>query len=369
MAKKSKTTNNNSFLRDMIREIGDINTFIADDGMHSSEFTGSIDTGSYILNGILSGSIYGGVPNNKIVAFAGESATGKTFFVLGLVKKFLDDNPLAGVIYYDTEAAVTKQMMLDRGIDTRRVVISEQNTIEEFRTHAMRTLDRYLTIEEDDRPPLMFVLDSLGMLSTGKEVHDISTDKRNEKGEATKDMTRPGLIRGSFRALSLRLAKARAPMLVTNHTYDKIGTMYPEKEMSGGSGLKYAASQIVFLSKKKDKDGKDVIGNIIHCKMYKSRLTKENKMVDVKLSYANGLDRYYGLLELAEKYEIIKKVSTQYQLPDGTKVFGKKINENPEIVFTKEILDKLDEAAAKEFRYGTEGAESDETSDESTEAA
>ena len=202
------------------------------------------------------------------------------------------------------------------------------------------------------------------------EVHDITEDKRNDQGASTKDMTRPGLIRGTFRALSLRLAKSRVPLLVTNHTYDKIGTMYPEKEMSGGSGLKYAASQIIFLSKKKDKDGKEVIGNIIHCRMYKSRLTKENKMVDVKLSYAHGLDRYYGLLELAEKYEIIKKVSTRYELPDGTKVFGKAINEDPEKVFTKDILDKLDEAAAKEFRYGKEGAGTDEKeSEESSEAA
>lgn len=366
----AKNKVSNSFFRDMVRDLGDANTFIADDGLHSSEFTGSVDTGSYILNALLSGSIYGGVPNNKIVAWAGESATGKTFFVLGLLKKFLDDNPLAGVVFYDTEAAVTKQMMLDRGIDVRRVIISEQNTIEEFRTHAMRTLDRYLAIEESERPPMMFVLDSLGMLSTGKEVHDITEDKRNDQGASTKDMTRPGLIRGTFRALSLRLAKSRVPLLVTNHTYDKIGTMYPEKEMSGGSGLKYAASQIIFLSKKKDKDGKEVIGNIIHCRMYKSRLTKENKMVDVKLSYAHGLDRYYGLLELAEKYEIIKKVSTRYELPDGTKVFGKAINEDPEKVFTKDILDKLDEAAAKEFRYGKEGAGTDEKeSEESSEAA
>lgn len=119
------------------------------------------------------------------------------------------------------------------------------------------------------------------------------------------------------------------------------------------SGLKYTASQIVFLSKKKDKDGKDVVGNIIRCRMVKSRFTKENKDVEVKLRYDTGLDRYYGLLDLAEKYNIIKKVSTRYELPDGRKVFGKAINENPEEYFTDEILQQLDAAAQKEFMYGT----------------
>ena len=90
--------------------------------------------------------------------------------------------------------------------------------------------------------------------------------------------------------------------------------MFPTKEMGGGSGLKYAASSIIYLSKKKDKDGTEVVGNIIHCKNHKSRLTVENKMVDVRLSYSDGLDRYYGLLELAEKHGIFKKVSTRIEV-------------------------------------------------------
>ena len=106
------------------------------------------------------------------------------------------------------------------------------------------------------------------------------------------------------------------------------------------------------LSKKKDRVGTDVIGNIIHCKMYKSRFTKENKMVDVRLSYATGLDRYYGLLELAEKYNLIKKVTTRYELPDGSKIFGKQILEDPDKYFTKEFLDALDVFAGQEFKYG-----------------
>jgi hypothetical protein len=132
-----------------------------------------------------------------------------------------------------------------------------------------------------------------------------------------------------------------------------VGSYVPTKELGGGTGLKYAASTIAMLGKRKEKDGTEVIGNIIKVKMYKSRLSKENSQVEVLLSYEKGLDKYYGLLEIAEKYEIIKKVSTRYELPDGTKVFGKNINDEPEKYFTKEILDQIDEAAKKEFSYGT----------------
>ena len=98
--------------------------------------------------------------------------------------------------------------------------------------------------------------------------------------------------------------------------------------------------------------GTEVIGNIVHCKNHKSRLTKENKMVDVRLTYDAGLDKYYGLLDLALKYGIFKSVSTRIELPDGTKTFGKTINNNPEKFFTDDIMNQLDEAARKEFSYG-----------------
>ena len=347
-----------SFLTDMVKGID--NTSLLADGGNSSEFSGSIDTGSYILNAAISGSIYGGVPNNKITAFAGESATGKTFFVLGVLKQFLEDNKDGGVIYFDTEAAVTKQMMDDRGIDTKRVVISEPSSIEEFRTNATRILSTYIE-QGKDAPPMMMVLDSLGMLSSAKELAD------TEAGSEKRDMTKSQLLRGTFRVLSLKLAKANVPLLVTNHVYDVIGAYIPTKEITGGAGLKYAASSIAMLGKKKDKDGTDVVGNIIKVTMHKSRFTKEQKKVEVKLSYDTGLDRYYGLLDLAEKYDIIKKVSTRFELPDGRKVFGKAINNNPTEYFTDEIMAQLEVAAGKEFKYGQVGI--DEVVEEAEDAS
>ena len=334
------------FFRNIVKELNDENTNVAADGLGSSEFGDTIDTGSYIFNAALSGSLFGGAPNNKVLALAGESSTGKTFFALGMVKRFLDDNPTGACFYFDTEAAVTKDMMESRGIDSKRVIISEQETIQKFRHTAIQILDNYAKADVSTRPPMLMVLDSLGQLSTTKEVEDTTS------GAETRDMTKAQLIKATFRVLNLKLAKVDVPLIVTNHVYDVIGSYVPMKEMGGGSGLKYTASQIVFLSKKKDKDGKDVVGNIIRCRMIKSRFTKENKDVEVKLRYDTGLDRYYGLLDLAEKYDIIKKVSTRYELPDGRKVFGKAINENPEEFFTDEILQQLEKAAQKEFLYG-----------------
>ena len=335
------------FFRTMVKDLNDENTTIAEDGLNSSEFSGTVDTGCYILNAALSGSLYGGVPNNKITAFAGESATGKTFFVMGVVKQFLNDNPDAAVFYFDTEAAVTKEMMKSRGIDTNRVIISEPETIQKFRHTALQIIDNYSKTSEKQRPPMMMVLDSLGQLSTTKEVEDTAS------GSETKDMTKAAVLKATFRVLNLKLAKINVPLLVTNHVYDVVGSYIPMKEMSGGSGLKYTASQIVFLGKKKEKDGTDVVGNIIKINMMKSRFTKENKKIEVLLTYDKGLDRYYGLLQLAEKYNIIKKVSTRYEMPDGVKVFGKAINKNPEKYFTDDIMAQLEEAAQKEFMYGS----------------
>jgi RecA/RadA recombinase len=335
-----------NFFASLVEQLKDEDTKILADGGASAEYTGCIDTGSYALNALLSGSIYGGVPNNKVTAFAGESATGKTFFVLGVVKRFLDDNPEGGVIYFDTEAAVTKSMMESRGIDTKRIVISEPDTIQKFRHTALQIIDKYAAQAKEKRKPMMMVLDSQGQLSSTKEMEDSS------EGKETRDMTKSQLIKATFRVLNLKLAKINVPLIVTNHVYDVVGAYVPTKEMSGGSGLKYTASTIVYLSKKKEKDGTEVIGNIVKARLYKSRLTKENKDVEVKITYDKGLDRYYGLLDIAEKYNIIKKVSTRYELPDGTKVFGKSINDQPEKYWTKELLDMIDEVCKKEFLYG-----------------
>ena len=285
-----------NFLKEIIKETGNEYATLVSEGVDSADVTSFIDTGSYSFNALLSGSIYGGMPGNKITAIAGEAATGKTFFALGICKHFLDTDKDAGVIYFESESAISKDMIEGRGVDSSRMVIVPVATVQEFRNQSIKILDKYISQPESSRKPLMFVLDSLGMLST-------------------------------------------------------------TKEMGGGSGLKYAASSIIYLGKRKEKDGTEVVGNIIHCKNYKSRLTKENAQIDVKLTYKQGLDKYYGLLELGEAAGIFKKVSTRYEMPDGSKVFGKNINDEPEKYFTKEVLDKIDEYARKKFSYGSDEEE------------
>jgi len=334
-----------SFLTDVAKEIGNEYAGLVSDGVSAGDSADFIDTGSHIFNALVSGSIYGGVPSNKITAIAGESSTGKTFFCLGIVQHFLDSNPDAGVIYFESESAISKQMIEDRGIASDRMLIVPVATIEQFRTQACRILDNYVEQPEDKRQPLMFVLDSLGMLSTEKEIADVAADKQ------VRDMTKSQLIKGAFRVLTLKLGKANVPMLVTNHTYDVIGSYVPTKEMGGGSGLKYASSTIIYLSKKKEKDGTEVVGNIIKCKTQKSRLTKENSQVETRLYYDKGLDRYYGLLELGERGGLWKNVAGRYEM-DGKKVYAKQILKDPETYFTAEVMQALDEIAKKEFCYG-----------------
>ncbi len=333
-----------TFLDDVINNIGDEYTSLASKIEESENY---IDSGSYVFNALVSGSIYGGFSGNKITAIAGDSSTGKTFFSLAVVRNFLDSNPDAIVLYFDTESAITKSLLEERNIDTNRVVVMNVVTIEEFRTKALQVVDRYTKEPEDKRQPMMFVLDSLGMLSTSKEITDALADKQ------VRDMTKSQLIKGAFRILTLKLGQANIPLIVTNHTYDVIGSYVPTKEMGGGSGLKYAASTIIYLSKSKEKDGKEVIGNIIKAKTAKSRLSKENQVVSIRLYYdARGLDRYYGLLELAEAAGIWKNVAGRYEV-DGKKVYGKTILENPEKFFTDEVMSQIDIAARDTFSYGS----------------
>ena len=331
------------FLKEIVKEVGGEYTQLAADIDDSETY---VDTGSYIFNGLVSGSIFGGVSGNKITAIAGESSTGKTFFSLAVVKNFLDSNPDGYCLYFDTEAAVNKSLLADRGIDLNRVVVLNVVTIEQFRSQALKAVDIYLKKKEEDRRPCMFVLDSLGMLSTEKEITDALNDKQ------VRDMTKSQLVKGAFRMLTLKLGQANIPMIVTNHTYDVIGAYVPTKEMGGGSGLKYAASTIIYLSKKKEKDGTEVVGNLIKAKTAKSRLSKENKDVTVRLYYDDrGLDRYFGLLELGELGGLWKNVAGRYEM-NGKKVYAKEIYKNPDKYFTEEVLQQLDDVAKKEFSYG-----------------
>jgi RecA/RadA recombinase len=334
------------FLDTIVKESGNEFAGFVSDGVAAGDITSYVDTGSYIFNALVSGSLFGGLPANKVTALAGESSTGKTFFALSVVSNFLAANPTGGVIYFESESAISRDMIESRSIDSKRMIIMPVGTIEEFRTQACRILDKYMKEPKDERVPMLFVLDSLGMLSTSKEMEDVANDKQ------VRDMTKSQLIKGAFRVLTLKLGQANVPMIVTNHTYDVIGSYVPMKEMGGGTGLKYAASTIIYLGKKKEKDGTEVVGNIIKCEAKKSRLTKEGSKVETRLYFdERGLDRYYGLLELGEEHGVFTRKGNRVVVGESS-VYPSVILADPEKYFTEEVMAQLEEAAHKEFSYG-----------------
>jgi RecA/RadA recombinase len=335
------------FLDTVIKDSGNEFAGYVSEGVAAGDITTFVDTGSYIFNAVVSGSLFGGIPSNKVTALAGESSTGKTFFALSVVRNFLDANPSGGVIYFESESAISREMIESRGIDSKRMIMMPVATIEEFRTQACRILDKYMKEPKDERVPMMFVLDSLGMLSSNKEMEDVANDKQ------VRDMTKSQLIKGAFRVLTLKLGQANVPMIVTNHTYDVIGSYVPTKEMGGGTGLKYAASTIIYLGKKKEKDGTEVVGNIIKCEAKKSRLTKEGSKVETRLYFdERGLDRYYGLLELGEQYGVFQRKGNRIVVGESS-IYPSVILADPEKYFTEEVMAKLEEAAKQEFSYGS----------------
>jgi RecA/RadA recombinase len=348
-----------NFWRKMVKKADAKNLSILEDGLGSAEFTGYIDTGSYVLNALLSGFTQGGFPDNKCIGIAGDEATGKTFIALGIERHFLERDDDSAVYHADTESASFKEMIKARGIDPERFILDEPETVEEFRTNVMQFIHNYS--EQEERPRLMMCLDSLGNLSTNKEMGD------GLEGKDVKDMTRAGLIRGVFRSIRLKLAKVGVPLLVTNHTYAIIGAFVrpgakPPKEMSGGGGLKYAADIIMFLSKAPvyDENNKAYVGNYITVLLTKSRITREKSKVNVKLSYKTGLDRWYGVLDLAEAVGLVEASAkkhtdtTTWTFLDGTKAKQKAIYADPESFMDKSFLDQMDKMLIeqKTFLYG-----------------
>ena len=321
---------------------------LVSDGIITGDEQGFIGTGSYILNAMLSGSVNGGIPDNRVTAIAGEQATGKTFYAIAIAKTFLDTNPDGAVFYFDSEAAATSDLFKNRGLDPDRVWHFPVDTIEEFRTQIIRILDNLLKTKEEDRKPLLIVLDSLGMLASSKELTDALDDKQ------VRDMTKSQVLKSVFRIITSKLGKLKIPMIVTNHTYKTMNMYGEQSDMGGGSGLKYAASTIMYLSKSKEKDGTDVVGNIIKVKANKSRFTKENSQVATRLFFdSRGLDKYYGLLELGEKYGVFTRKGNRIIVGESS-VYPSVILADPEKYFTEEVMEKLDWAASQEFKYGTE---------------
>lgn len=314
----------------------------------NSEVDFWIDTGAYTLNLIVSGSIFKGMPGNRSVMLAGEYATGKTYIVMKVIKDFLARDPRAVVLFYDTEQANEKDTFESHGIDTSRVYVDDEiATIEEFGTKVFQFLEGYMTVSESEKRPVLIVCDSLGQLSTEAEMEGYRTDElKADAGRGAKGK------KGAFRVIKHKQKVAMVPIYCTNHVYEKIGSYGGGKEVAGGSGPAYMSDCTLMLTRSKDRDGTEVIGQIIKVETIKSRFTRPFQKVEMHLNFEKGLDRYGGLLDLAVKFGLVKQLANKYEFPGQEPAFESAIDKNPEKYYTPEFLQTFENQVSPKFRYG-----------------
>lgn len=254
-----------------------------------------IPTGIYVLNAAMSGSLFGGIADNRITILGGPSGVGKSFLCYSIVKQAQAQGYF--VFYIDTEFAIELDQLPGYGIDTAEDKFSliRSNVIEDLKIFMTRTLDKLKDVkgEGKDFGKVMFVLDSMGQLGSRKEIEDALGGK--EKA----DFTKAKALGSLFRIINSDLGFLKIPLLATNHTYETMD-MFPQTKMKGGEGAFYSASTIAFLTKAKLKEGiEDDLdlgqsGIVVTAKMVKNRMAKPKK-VKFEISFVSGCNPYVGL--------------------------------------------------------------------------
>ena len=363
-----------------------------------SEIDHYIPTGNYHLNACLTGSLFGGYPNNRAVALAGPSGTGKTYLILNAIKQAQKQG--YSIIFYDSENAVDKKLVEKFGIDPKTFRYEPCNTVQEFRSSVTAITD--VLIEQKKKgielPKIMVVLDSAGNLATQKEIDDAKT------GSSKADMTRAKLLKSTFRIIMTQFGICKIPFLFTNHTY-QTQDLFSRQVGGGGTGPEYAASIILFLGKAKLKEGIEQTGIIVTAKPNKNRFAKPTN-IKFHISFNKGMNPYVGLEEyigwdicgiergrfitegafnkLAEGQKIDcrkhsfkkdKKDITVYFQPAATarKICVKHLNDSVDLnqlytpqVLTEDVLKLIEPQVVAKFNYGDE-LEQEELSDIITE--
>lgn len=328
-----------------------------------------ISTGSYALNALISGDIFKGIPNNKATMFAGIESVGKSLFT-----KFICNNAMKmgyRVVYFETEGAVDEDTFKPLGwVKDEHYQILPVKTIEDLRTQAYSVVEKYKEYYKKevtdsnykDRAKLLFVVDSIGMLSSK------GAEKNLDKGEVKRDMTKQQQLRELFRDLCIDLSVLKIPFIPVNHVYEVIGAYVRTQAVSGGGGGKYGASTIISLKKKAARNNdKKQIGAIITANNPKSRKTVENTEVEIYLNFEKGINPYYGLDKFLEDETIIKRKSPrspEYLLVyKGQNEKGEYPSVNgvvwkhPEVI--NEILPLINEKVKELFEFGGSGLADD----------
>ena len=328
-----------------------------------SEVDDWIPTGNYLLNAQLSGSLFGGIPNTRSLGLMGDPGTGKSFVCLNVVREAQKKG--YDVMYCDTEGAIDKSTAINFGINTDKIRYQPIKTVTEFQTFVSNLLAIVKKAKENGASPkILLILDSLGMLSTDKELNDAMIGKNAaDMGAKAKE------LRKLFRVITLDLTAAKIPLICTNHVYTGGGFM-PTKESSGGDGPIFAMSVISFLSKAQLKENGSTTktGIIVTSNLKKSRFTIPEP-VKFHISFANGMNPYVGLQDFVTweacgiergKLEEVKNKEGKKELVFtanasstrwAVKHLGKTVTSSQLFsgdIFTQEVLESLNEKVIKQ---------------------
>eukprot|EP00697_Spironema_sp_BW2_P007664 gnl/Spiro4/22014_TR10818_c0_g1_i1.p1 gnl/Spiro4/22014_TR10818_c0_g1~~gnl/Spiro4/22014_TR10818_c0_g1_i1.p1 ORF type:complete len:356 (-),score=18.42 gnl/Spiro4/22014_TR10818_c0_g1_i1:477-1544(-) len=280
-----------------------------------------ISTGNYALNYLMAGRFDAGVPLGKVTVFAGPSGSGKSYIVSGTIIKHAQDMGIF-VIAIDSENALDETWMQALGVDTSedKLLKINMSMINDVAKLVSDFVKSYKEIPVEERPKVLFVVDSLGMLMSPTAVEQF------EKGEMKGDMgIKPKQLKALVTNCVNMFGELDLGMICTNHTYESQDPYNPDAIVSGGSGFVFASSMLVVMKQlklKEDAEGnkvKEVLGIRAGCKIMKTRYNKPFETIEVKIPYATGIDPYSGLFELFEKQGLIIKDGNRYVYTDAKK--------------------------------------------------
>jgi recombination protein RecA len=280
-----------------------------------------VSTGNYALNYLISGDFYKGVPLGKVTVFAGESGAGKSYFASANIVKAAQEQDIF-VVLIDSENALDETWLRALGVDTdeSKLLKLSMSMVDDVAKTISTFMKDYKSMVDEDRPKVLFVIDSLGMLLTPTDVDQF------DKGDMKGDMGRkPKALTSLVRNTVNMIGSYNVGMVCTNHTYASQDMFDPDDKISGGQGFIYASSIVVAMKRlklKEDEAGNkvsDVRGIRAACKVMKTRFNKPFEGVQVKIPYETGMDPYSGLLDMFEKQELLVKQGNRlkYITPAG----------------------------------------------------
>ncbi len=282
-------------------------------GIGFNDPTDWISTGNYALNYLISGDFFKGVPLGKVTVFAGESGAGKSYICSGNIIRHAQEQGIY-VILVDSENALDQAWLEALGVDTSDNKLLKLNMamIDDVAKTISEFMKEYKTMPEDERPKVLFVIDSLGMLLTPTDLNQFEAgDLKGDMGRKPKALT--ALVRNCVNMFG----SYNVGLVATNHTYASQDMFDPDDKISGGQGFIYASSIVVAMKKlklKEDEDGNkvsDVLGIRSACKIMKTRYAKPFESVQVKIPYSTGMAPTSGLVDMFEKMGILSKVGNK----------------------------------------------------------